>query len=144
MRGCGMPRAVRRAGSGVMVGLLSVLITIAGPSMVLGPATAQVPPVIQGAGLFTFPGDWSTIPEKTVTLFFPGQASWEFLTSSDHPGSEQVVAGTTCQACHAGQEKMKGESLVKHARLEADPIAGKAGSLDVPVRAAFGDQYIYM
>jgi len=127
-----------------MVGLLSVLITIAGPSMVLGPATAQVPPVIQGAGLFTFPGDWSTIPEKTVTLFFPGQASWQFLTSSEHPGSEQVLAGTTCQTCHAGQEKAKGESLVKHARLAPDPVAGKVGSLDVSVRAAFDAQYIYL
>src|SRR3990170_4456940 len=139
-----MSRVARRTGLIIVVGLLTALAAIDGSSARLGPAGAQAPPIIQGAGLFTFPGDWSTIPEKTITLFFPGQASWEFLTSSDHPGSEQVVAGTTCQTCHAGQEKMKGESLVKHARLEPDPIAGKAGSLDVAVRAAFDDQYIYL
>jgi len=139
-----MSHVIRRTGLLATVVLLAFLLAFAGSTSRLGPAGAQAPAVIQGAGLFTFPGDWSAIPERTVTVFFPGQASWEFLTSSEHPGSEQVASGTTCQTCHAGQEKAKGESLVKHARLEPDPVAGKPGSLDVSVRAAFDDQYIYM
>lgn len=139
-----MLRIARRMGLIGTVLLLTGLLAVAGPSGRLERAGAQAPAVIQGAGLFTFPGDWTAIPERTITVFFPGQASWQFLTGTDHPGGEQVSAGTTCQTCHAGQEKAKGESLVKHARLEPDPIAGKRGWLDVAVRAAFDDQFIYM
>jgi hypothetical protein len=139
-----MLHVARRAGLITTVVVLALLLVIAGSSARLGPAGAQAPPVIQGAGLFTFPGNWSAVPERTITVFFPGQASWEFLTSSEHPGSEQVASGTNCQTCHAGQEKDKGEKLAKHARLEPNPIAGKQGALDVSVRAAFDDQYIYM
>lgn len=128
----------------VMVAVI-VAAVMAGPTArILGPAGAQPPPVVQGAGIFTFSGDWSKIPEKTMTLFFPGQASWEFLTGGGHPGSEAVVAGTNCQTCHAGQEQTMGQRLVQHPQLEPDPVAGKRGSLDVSVRAAFDDQYIYL
>src|SRR3972149_11319793 len=128
---------------------ISVMVAVAGayaagPSAsTLSPAGAQAPPVIKAAGLFSFPGDWSKIPEATVTVFCPGQASWEFVTSASHPGSKEVLSGTTCQTCHAGQEKTLGEKLVKPHRLEPDPIAGKRGSVDVSVRAAFDEQYVY-
>lgn len=140
-----MIAVARRAGTMILVGLVTMLGMIAGPSArYLGPAAAQMQPVIESAALFTFPGDWSAIPDSTVTLFFPGQASWQFVTSSDHPGGEAVAAGTTCRTCHAGQERALGERLVKHPRLEPAPVAGKRGSLDVSVRAAFDAEYLYL
>ncbi len=64
----------------------------------------RAPSEVAGARLFTFPADWGTVPAKTVTLFYPGQASWEFLTSKDHPGSSGLEA-VGCVTCHTGQEK---------------------------------------
>jgi hypothetical protein len=113
------------------------------PGATSGRVEAQVSPAIRAAGLFTFPGDWSKIPAQTITVFFPGQASWEFLTSAKHPGSQQILGGTACLACHTGTEKTLGARLVKAGALEPEPIIGKRGSVDVSVRAAFDDQYIY-
>ena len=31
--------------------------------------------------------DWSKVPVASVTLFYPGQSSYEWLRSSDHRGS---------------------------------------------------------
>ena len=139
-----MSPAFRRTVLSISVMVAVAVTYAAGPSAsTLSPAGAQAPPVIKAAGLFSFPGDWSKIPEATVTVFFPGQASWEFVTSASHPGSKEVLSGTTCQTCHAGQEKTLGEKLVKPHRLEPDPIAGKRGSVDVSVRAAFDEKYVY-
>src|SRR5574341_315460 len=135
------PQIRRQALSGVIV-VIAVLTWAASP--VVNPAGAQAPPVIKAAGLFTFPGDWSKIPAATITVFYPAQSSWEFLTSGSHPGSKEVLAGTACQTCHQTQEKTLGERLVKGGPREPDPVAGKRGSVDVSTRAAFDDQYIYM
>ncbi len=60
--------------------ILFAFAAIAGSCAVLGIAPSE----ITGPRLFGFPGDWEKIPAKTVTLFYPGQASWEFLTSDAH------------------------------------------------------------
>ncbi len=86
---------------------------------------------------------WDKIPVTTIPLFYPGQASWQFLTSADHPGAEPVKDGTPCAQCHAGQQEKMGASLVKHATLEPDPIAGKRPLVPLAVRAAFDDQFMY-
>jgi hypothetical protein len=126
----------------VMVALL--VLAASPPTRPLESASAQALPTIKAAGLFTFPGDWTKVPQATITVFYPGQASWQFLTSPSHPGREAVLGGTACQSCHQGQEKALGEKLVKGPRLEPEPIAGKRGAVDVSVRAAFDDQFLYM
>ncbi|MBM3469229.1 MAG: hypothetical protein FJX73_00325 [Armatimonadetes bacterium] len=129
----------------VSIGVVVTLALAASPpGGVLRSADAQASPAIKGAALFAFPGDWSKIPAATIAVFYPGQVSWQFLTSASHKGSKDVLAGTTCQTCHQGQEKALGEKLVKPGRLEPDPVIGKRGSVDVSVRAAFDDQYLYM
>jgi len=130
---------------GASVGVLMLLtLTIWSPVRTTGRVDAQAFPPIKAAGLFTFPGDWSEIPAKTITVFFPGQASWEFLTSATHPGSQAIGAGTACLSCHTGTEKTLGQRLVQGGPLEPDPVIGKPGTVDVSVRAAFDDEYIYM
>jgi hypothetical protein len=93
----------------------------------------------------SFTGDWEKIPAKTVTLFYPAQSTWQFLTSPAHPGAEPLKSGMSCAACHealGGAQKL-GAGLVKHAKLEADPIPDKRPTVNLSVRAAFDKEYIY-
>ena len=71
--------------------------------------------------------DWSRIPAATVTLFYPGQSSYEWLRKG-HPGASAVQAGQACVICHKGSEKARGEKLVKGGALEPTPVKGKNGS----------------
>jgi hypothetical protein len=116
--------------------VLFAFAAIAGSCAVLG-----VAPEITGPRPFGFPGDWNKIPAKTVTLFYPGQTSWQFLTSDAHAGAQAINAG--CATCHAGQEKMLGARLVQAGAREADPIAGKAPTIDLTVRAAYDSEFVY-
>src|SRR6266542_3570509 len=99
------------------------------------------PREIAGTRLFAFPADWEKIPAKTITLFYPGQASWEFLTSDAHPGAGAIDAG--CATCHTGQEKALGAKLVQAGPRESDPIVGKAPTIDLTVRAAYDAEFVY-
>ena len=125
------------------IGLGAVLLAIA--AIVASCATlGRAPSEVAGPRPFTFPGDWSKVPAKTITLFYPAQASWEFLMSPQHPGAEPLKTGTlACASCHGGQQAKLGASLVKHPKLEPDPIAGKRPTLDLAVRAAFDAQFVY-
>ena len=113
------------------------LIGVVAGCAVLGVA----PPEIAGPRSFAFPGNWENIPTQTVTLFYPGQASWQYLTSPAHPGAQVLETG--CATCHTGQEKTLGARLVQAGPRERDPIAGKDPSIDLSVRAAYDAEYIY-
>jgi hypothetical protein len=117
--------------------LVLVLTAILGSCAVLGVGSSEV----VGTRLFSFPGDWEKIPPKTVTLFYPGQASWQYLTSNAHSGAPAINAG--CTTCHAGQEKALGAQMVQAGPRENDPIAGKAPSIDLAVRAAYDAEFVY-
>ncbi|MBW7852057.1 MAG: cytochrome c-552 precursor [Rhodospirillales bacterium] len=81
--------------------------------------------------------DWSSVSPKTVTLFYPGQASWEWvLTPSDHSGAQRFREGKNCKQCHSGEEREMGQRIVTGQKLEPRPIAGKRGSIPVDVRFA--------
>jgi hypothetical protein len=120
--------------------ILLAVTAVVGSCATLGLAPSEV----AGPRLFTFPGDWSNVPIKTVALFYPAQASWEFLMSPEHPGAEPLrTGGVACATCHEGQQAQLGASLVKHQKLEPDPIPGKRPTLDLSVKSAFDDQYVY-
>jgi hypothetical protein len=45
--------------------------------------------------------DWSLIPATTMTLIYPGQTNWQWLTSDEHPGANQVRADSmSVVGCH--------------------------------------------
>ena len=91
--------------------------------------------------------NWPAIPVTNLTLFYPGQSSYEWLRSSGHQGaSRQVQRGDSCVSCHdeAGAEKDLGATLVKAGRLEPTPVAGKAGSVDLKLQAAYDDRNAYL
>jgi len=121
--------------------MVLVALLVAGVAL----ATCTMLSLSQAPREIAFTGDWEKIPAKTVTLFYPAQSSWEFLTSTAHPGAEPLKAGTSCATCHeplGGAAKL-GSSLVKHAKLEPDPIAGKRPTVNISVKAAFDNEHIY-
>lgn len=88
--------------------------------------------------------DWSKVPVTDVTLFYPGQSSYEWLRTSNHPGSKMVLDGTACVTCHKGREKAMGDKLVKGGPLEPTPVKGKNGSADLKVQAAYDAKNAYL
>lgn len=83
--------------------------------------------------------DWSKVPAKDVTLFYPGQSSYQWLRD-DHggdKGASAVKRGSTCVKCHDDEEKALGDKLVKKGPLEPTPIAGKNGWVVLKVQAAY-------
>ena len=88
--------------------------------------------------------DWAGVQGKDITVFYPGQASWEWvLTESDHSGAPKFRGGKNCVDCHEGEQKKIGDEIVagKH---ETSPIPNKPGSLTVNVKAAHDDQKLYI
>ncbi len=86
--------------------------------------------------------EWSKVPATSVTLFYPGQSSYEWLRTK-HPGAKSVLDGQACVTCHKGQEKAKGDKLVKGGPLEPMPVKGKNGSVDLKVQAAYDAKNAY-
>ena len=93
--------------------------------------------------------DWSKVPAKTVTLFYPGQSSYEWLTT-DHKKAESdkglkaVQRGQSCLKCHDGDEKKMGDALVKGGPIEPTPVKGKNGWVDLKVQAAYDAKNAYL
>ena len=87
--------------------------------------------------------DWSKVPPKAVTLFYPGQSTSDWLVGPDHKGARQVTQGRACLSCHEGDEKDLGNKLVKGGSIEPAPIPGKNGVIDVAVQAAHDAEYLY-
>lgn len=89
--------------------------------------------------------DWSAVPGKQVTLFYPGQASFEWvLTQSDHSGAPKIREGKHCSGCHRGEEAKIGALIVSGKKLEPNPIPGKAGSVKATVKIAHDANKLYV
>ncbi|HHJ17475.1 MAG TPA: cytochrome C552 [Gammaproteobacteria bacterium] len=105
------------------------------------PATeSAAAPAASGSG-----PDWNSVPATEVTLFYPGQASLEWvLNGRDHGGARPLKAGDRCYDCHEGEEEDIGALVVSGEKLEPNPIPGKRGSIVVNVQAAHDSDYLYM
>lgn len=88
--------------------------------------------------------DWSKIAATTVPLFYPGQSSYEWLRSDQHPGAALVKDGKACSTCHTGKEKAMGDKLVKAGPLEPMPVKGKNGTVDLKIQAAYDAKNAYL
>ena len=114
-------------------------------------------------GLLTFTAnlqaepDWSSIDSQTVTTFWPGVSSWQFLVAEDHgTGVKPVVKNKkSCAKCHvskkgefdiAADELVSGELTmsVTEARFEPAPKEGLDGYMDIQVQAAYDDNNVYL
>lgn len=89
--------------------------------------------------------DWSGIEAAEVTLFYPGQASMEWvLKGSDHGGKRGFLYGDRCFDCHEGEEMDIGKLIVSGEKLEPTPIPGKRGSIPLSVQATHDGDNLYM
>lgn len=87
--------------------------------------------------------NWSNVPTKSVTLFYPGQSVMDWVLNREHKGARSVKQGKACVSCHEGDERDLGNIIVKGSRVEPAPIAGKNGVIDVAVQAAHDAEYVY-
>ena len=90
------------------------------------------------------PGDWTSVPNKTVKLFYPGQSSYQWLRSSGHKRADKkVIQGDSCVSCHEGEELDMGMVIVSGEKLDPHPIEGKQAVIDLHVRAAYDNENAY-
>lgn len=87
--------------------------------------------------------NWISVPTKTVTLFYPGQSTYQWLRSSAHPGGPVVTGGGACLTCHNKTEEKLGDKLVKANPLEPTPVAGKNGVIPLNIQIAYDNDNAY-
>ena len=92
--------------------------------------------------------DWKGVPERKITLFYPGQASMEWiLTGKDHGGARPFVKlGDRCVTCHDNETNKMGDLIVSGEKLENPEtvIPGKRGNIPVNVQARYDDSNLYL
>jgi hypothetical protein len=111
-----------------------------------------VTPVVKAADI-----DWGQVETKNIKVFYPGVASWEFLTSVDHGTGEVPVKSIkkACADCHVGKDgtyDINADKIIagelKKANsgkpFETEPIAGAKGFSDVAVQVAYDADNIYL
>jgi len=121
---------------------LSLLVMLAGFGL-SGNAAAEV--------------DWSKVPVKKVKVFYPGQASWDFLRGQDHgTGAAPVkTIKKACAECHvsdAGEYDVNSDKIItgellrdkSKQPLEPQGMAGAQGFKDVAMQAAYDADNIYL
>lgn len=88
--------------------------------------------------------DWDGIDAVEITLFQPGQHSWEWLLIPGDHGSNparRIREGRPCLDCHKGEEAVIGNAMVAGNDLEPEPLTGMPGSVDVQVKVTLsGDR----
>jgi hypothetical protein len=96
--------------------------------------------------------DWSKVLMRKVTLFYPGQASLEWVMNvADHSAVPAIALRKRyCAQCHEGETHEVGADIVagtpvgsSKSVLEPAPIAGKVGSVPVIIQIAHDDTKIY-
>ena len=113
-----------------------------GKALCLGLAALAAAPVLAAEPASI---NWSSIPSRSVKLFYPGQSSYDWLLSAEHKkGNKAVPNGRACATCHEDDEANMGNKLVKGGSIEPTPIAGKAGTLELVVQAAHDDKNLYL
>ena len=96
--------------------------------------------------------DWSKVPPRKLTLFYPGQAGLEWVMNvTDHSAVPDITTKKRfCAKCHEGDANEIGDKMVagkpvgsSKSVLEPAPIAGKAGSVPASVQIAHDASKIY-
>ena len=108
--------------------LMGVAVLASGPAFAADPAAL----------------DWTQVPTKTITLFYPGQSTYQWLRSPEHKRANmQTIEGQACVACHKGEEEELGNLLVKEGRLEPMPVDGKNGVIKLGFQTAYDNDNAY-
>lgn len=109
-------------------------------------------PIVNAADI-----DWNQVDSKPVKVFYPGVASWDFMTGKDHGtgGPPVKTIKKACVDCHVGKDGtydinadkiIAGElKMVDSGEpLEPEPLSGMPGFKDITVQAAYDAENIYL
>lgn len=89
--------------------------------------------------------DWSKVPAKKVTVFYPGASPIEWITTgTEHGGARALKKGESCASCHDTETADMGKKMASGQKLEPTPIKGKAGAIPVNVQAAHDGANLYV
>ncbi|WP_170421574.1 NapC/NirT family cytochrome c [Ruegeria arenilitoris] len=90
--------------------------------------------------------DWNAVASTDLKLFYPGQASFEWVQNGKtHGGARPLTkGGDQCSTCHAKELDAIGNKIVAGGDLEPTPIPGKRGVIDATVQAALDDKNLYI
>ncbi|MDQ1363591.1 MAG: hypothetical protein QG652_1452 [Pseudomonadota bacterium] len=82
--------------------------------------------------------NWNSIPARTITVFYPGQTSMEWVMGRNHGGARAFKSGDRCFDCHDEEAADMGKKIVSGNKEGVEPtlIPGKRGSIPVQVQAA--------
>lgn len=89
--------------------------------------------------------DWSKVPARKVTAFYPGASPIEWITKgTEHGGAKGLKKGESCVACHEEEAADMGKKMVTGQKIEPFVIKGKAAAIPVSVQAANDGTNLYM
>lgn len=90
--------------------------------------------------------DWAGVKAQTITLFYPGQASFEWAqTGKDHGGARAFAKlGDRCSSCHAKEVQDMGAKIVSGEKAEPTPIPGKRGHIEVKLQAMHDNSKLFL
>jgi len=96
-------------------------------------------------GALAAPPDWSKVPAKTITVFYPGASPIEWIMKgTEHGGARAIRKGETCASCHHDEAADMGKKMASGQKIEPNPPKGKAGSISVQVQAAHDGANLYL
>jgi cytochrome c-type protein NapC len=99
----------------------------------VAPSASAATAVPSAAGVV----DWGKAGRFETVLFYPGQASIEWLLKgSDHGGARAMRRGDRCFECHGKEAEEMGQKIVTGTKVEATPIPGKRGAIQLAIEAA--------
>ncbi|MCK8465089.1 NapC/NirT family cytochrome c [Aliiroseovarius sp. S1339] len=92
--------------------------------------------------------DWDAVAATDMTLFYPGQASFEWVQNGKtHGGARPLTkGGDKCSTCHAKELETIGNKIVAgkdEGGLEPTPIPGKRGTIAASLKATYDDENVY-
>ena len=101
--------------------------------------------------------DWGSVATKKVKVFYPGQASWDFLREQDHgTGAAPVKTHSkACADCHVGENgeyDVNADKIItgdlqrskSKEPLEPQGMPGAKGFKDLSLQAAYDAQNLYL
>ncbi len=90
--------------------------------------------------------NWDGVAEQNITLFYPGQTSWEWLfKGSEHGGARALKKlNDRCIECHLNEEAEMGAKIVGGDKAEETPIPGKRASIAVTMKASHDGENLHL
>ncbi len=89
--------------------------------------------------------NWTQVPERAMTLLYPGQTSYEWIQNGpDHGGGRAYKQGESCYGCHEGEQADMGAKMASGQKAETSPTPGKPASIKLTVQAAHDDKALHL